>query len=173
MGETSIAISIGVGTGQENLGISLTLLTARDSSRVNISSSFQGHPGAIGSLGLVMLGSGKGNVRVEGSNSTVRVGYKAISSENLGISGTLLSPIKTSKRKPSIHNRCGHSEVLCVCEVRVHNSSSLVQSFKMFLCSCGIVRVIRGNCTIGINNQLTGSGCEKRRCYQKLHDDLV
>ena len=98
IGKTSITISIWVSTGKEDLSISLTLLTAidsssvrksRDSRRVDIGSSFQGDPGAIGSLGLVVLGSGEGHVWVEGSNSTVRVGNKAISTENLGVSGTL------------------------------------------------------------------------------------
>ena len=56
----------------QELGLSLTFLTSVNKScwRVNIGSSSQGNPGAVSSLGRVVLGSGQGDVRIERSNGT-------------------------------------------------------------------------------------------------------
>jgi len=98
IGKTSISVGsqgIRVSYSKKNLSISFTLLAAIDtnsirvsgnSSRVDISGSFQGGPRAIGSLGRVVLGSCEGYVGIKGSNSAIRVGDKAISTKNLGVS---------------------------------------------------------------------------------------
>ena len=99
IGKTSITVGsqgIRVGSSKKDLSISLTLLATIDTSntirvggdgsRVDISCSFQGEPRAMGSLGCVVLGRCKGYIRIKGSNSTVRVGDKAISTKDLGVS---------------------------------------------------------------------------------------
>ena len=50
---------------------------------MNIGSSGKRYPGAVSSLGSIMLGSGNGYVWVEGSSCAVRVGNQAVSSKNL------------------------------------------------------------------------------------------
>jgi len=82
-----------VSSSKEDLGISLTLLAAidsirisRNSSWVDISSSFQWEPRSMSSLGLEMGGGSKSYIGVEGSNSAVGVGNKAIGTKSLGVS---------------------------------------------------------------------------------------
>jgi len=89
---SSIRIS-SVSSSKEDLGISLTLLAAidsirisRNSSWVDISSSFQWEPRSMSSLGLVMGCGSKSYIGVEGSNSAVGVGNKAIGTKSLGVS---------------------------------------------------------------------------------------
>ena len=77
--------------GHKVLRLSLPLLTAVNQRcwRVNVGRSSQGNPGAVSSLGRVVLGGGQGHVGVERSHSTVRVGHQSVSSENLGLSRAL------------------------------------------------------------------------------------
>ena len=103
-GGESVGSKVRVG-GDKVLRLSLPLLTAVNQGcwRVNVGRPSQGNPGAVSSLGGVVLGGGQGYVGVERSHSTVRVGHQSISSENLGL-GRALSRLNKMMRNIAVQS---------------------------------------------------------------------